>query len=162
MLQSGNCATIKYKLELLGIDMVDEKKICLMSELARFESGAGKEDLRIVKYTRSDYIGLGLLKNFFVTTFSYALICVVIIAFYMDYLLENLHMMNLKELGIKFVAGYLIFLWIYSVITYITRRRRYEKAKRNVRQYYAGLKRLSGIYYGGTSQGKQTAGGKRS
>ena len=31
----------------------------------------GKEDLRISKYYRGDYIGLGLLKNFILTTIGY-------------------------------------------------------------------------------------------
>lgn len=142
--------------------MVDEKKIILMSDLARFEGSVGKEDLHIVRYSRTDYIGLGLLKNFFLTTLGYALLCCVVAAYYMEYLLENIHMMNLPALGNKIVIGYLIFLVVYSVITYIKRYNRYEKAKKNVRHYYAGLERLSRAYYGETSRVKRSAGGKRS
>ena len=36
-----------------------------MTNLARYEDGAGKEDLRISKYYRGDYIGLGLLEEFY-------------------------------------------------------------------------------------------------
>lgn len=45
--------------------MLDEKKICLMTKLARFESRTGKESLRIIRHHRGDYIGMGLLRNFF-------------------------------------------------------------------------------------------------
>lgn len=44
--------------------MLDEKKICLMTKLARFESRTSKESLRIIRHHRGDYIGMGLLRNF--------------------------------------------------------------------------------------------------
>lgn len=142
--------------------MVDEKKICLMTDLARFESGAGKEDLRVLRYSRSDYIGLGLLKNFFLTTIGYILLWGVIAAYYMEYLLENLHKMNIPVLIVVIVIGYLIFMIVYSEITYTRRYKRYEKARKNVRHYYTGLEQLSRTYYGEDTEGKRSAGGKRS
>lgn len=142
--------------------MVDEKKIGLMTELARFESGEGKEDLRIVRYSRSDYIGLGLLKNFFLTTFGYILVCGAAVAYQLEYLMEHIHKMNIPVLIAEFAAGYLIFLVLYSIFTYIKRYNRYEKAKKNVKRYYAGLELLSRTYYGEKPQGKRSAGGKRS
>ena len=45
--------------------MLKEEKIRLMTKLARYESGEGKEELRIARYYRSDYIGLALFRNFF-------------------------------------------------------------------------------------------------
>ena len=44
--------------------MLDEKKIRLMTELAKYEKKHGKEDLRISRYYRSDYLGLALLRIF--------------------------------------------------------------------------------------------------
>lgn len=35
-----------------------------MTKLARYESGEGKEELRIARYYRSDYIGLAMFRNF--------------------------------------------------------------------------------------------------
>ena len=45
--------------------MLKEEKIRLMTKLARYESGEGKEELRIARYYRSDYIGLALFSQFF-------------------------------------------------------------------------------------------------
>lgn len=44
--------------------MLNEKRIRLMTKLARYESGEGKEELRIARYYRSDYIGLAMFRNF--------------------------------------------------------------------------------------------------
>ena len=45
--------------------MVDEKKIRTMIELARYEEGEGKEDLRIRHFYRGDYLTVQLIKNWF-------------------------------------------------------------------------------------------------
>ena len=37
--------------------MLDEKKIRLMTDLARYENQHGKEELKISRYYRSDYLG---------------------------------------------------------------------------------------------------------
>ena len=57
--------------------MLNEEKIKKMRKLAAYESGAGKEDLSISNYYRSDYIGLALIKNFFFTTIAYGLLVLV-------------------------------------------------------------------------------------
>ena len=56
--------------------MVDERKVRLMTRLARYEQREGREALRINKFYRSDYIGLALLRNFFMTTIGYGLLAV--------------------------------------------------------------------------------------
>ena len=143
--------------------MLDEKKICLMTKLARFESRSGKESLRIIRHHRGDYIGMGLLRNFFETTLGYLLVWGVIIAYNMDYLLDNLHKVKIFVVVVEFIVGYLIFLILYSVITWIKRRRQYEQAREEVEQYYNGLEELSRRYYGAGGKEKtgKTAGGKR-
>ena len=143
--------------------MLDEKKICLMTKLARFESRTGKESLRIIRHHRGDYIGMGLLRNFFESTLGYLLVWGVIIAYNMDYLLDNLHKVKIFVVVVEFIVGYLIFLILYSVITWIKRRRQYEQAREEVEQYYNGLEELSRRYYGAGGKEKtgKTAGGKR-
>lgn len=142
--------------------MLDEKKIRLMTELARLERKIGKDELRIVRRQRSDYIGLGLLKNFVYTTVGYFLVWGVIIAYNMEYLLDNLHKVKILAVVVEFIVGYLIFIILYSVITWIGRRRRYEEAQRDAAQYHAGLEELSRRYYGEMKKkpGGKTAGGK--
>ena len=45
--------------------MLNEEKIKIMNKLAMYEQGEGKKYLPVSKYYRSDYIGLALIKNFF-------------------------------------------------------------------------------------------------
>ena len=135
--------------------MLKKEKIRLMTKLARYESGEGKEELRIARYYRSDYIGLALIKNFFLVTIGYGLILAVIAAYNLEYLLDNVHKMDLISLGIVVLAGYIGVLAVYSVLTYIQYTVKYHNAKKSVKQYYTQLTRLEKIY---TREEKKFAG----
>ena len=57
--------------------MLNNQKIKKMHKLAVYESGVGKEDLAVSNYYRSDYIGLALIKNFFLTTIGYGILLMI-------------------------------------------------------------------------------------
>ena len=54
--------------------MLNEDKIKVMNKLAMYEKTEGKKYLPVSKYYRSDYIGLALIKNFFLVTIGYVLV----------------------------------------------------------------------------------------
>ena len=135
--------------------MVNEEKVKIMNRLAMYEHGEGRKYLPISKYYRSDYIGLALIKNFFLVTIGYGLILAVISAYNLEYLLDNVHKMNLVSLGIVALAGYIGILVLYSVLTYIQYTVKYYRAKKSVKQYYAQLTKLEKIY---TREEKKFAG----
>ena len=45
--------------------MVNEEKVKIMNRLAMYEHGEGRKYLPVSRFYRSDYIGLALIKNFF-------------------------------------------------------------------------------------------------
>ena len=56
-------------------DMINEEKVKIMTKLAMYEQGKGRKYLPVSKYYRSDYIGLALIKNFFLVTIGYCCSC---------------------------------------------------------------------------------------
>ncbi|MGN8886388.1 hypothetical protein [Blautia sp. HCP28S3_G10] len=126
--------------------MINEEKVKIMTKLAMYEQGKGRKHLPVSKYYRSDYIGLALIKNFFLVTIGYILIVAAIGVYFGEYLLENIHKMNLIAMGIYLVIGYVVVLVVYSLMTYIQYSVKYYKAKKSVRQYYSELTELSKIY----------------
>jgi len=126
--------------------MLDAEKIHLMTRLARYENGQGKEDLKISRYYRSDYIGIGLFKNLLVVTLGYILLWSLIVVYNLDFLLDNLHKLNFSFIALEVVIGYVIVILIYSIITYVMRFSRYLKAKKSVQEYYMGLSELLNLY----------------
>ena len=129
--------------------MLNEEKVKIMTELAMYEKGEGKKYLPVSRYYRSDYIGLALIKNFF------ALILAGLAAYFAEYLMSNIHKMNLVNLGIYVILGYVVLLVFYSCLTYVQYSVRYHRAKKSVKNYYIGLTKLEKMY---GREEKKTAG----
>lgn len=143
--------------------MINEEKVKIMTELAMYEQGKGKKYLPVSRYYRSDYIGLALIKNFFLVTIGYVLLVAAVGVYFGEYLLENIHKMNVVALGIYIIIGYVIVLVAYSVLTYIQYSVKYYQAKKSVRQYYSELTELNKIYAREEKRmsGRGTSGGYR-
>lgn len=117
-----------------------------MTELARYEEGEGKEELRIVKYYRSDYLGIALFKNFILASIGYVVVLLLIASYFSEYLLDNVHKMNLILLAVIMIGGYIITLTLYSVVTYTIYSLRYSRAQRGVKAFDQKLAELEHLY----------------
>ena len=122
--------------------MLNEEKIKIMNKLAMYEQGEGKKYLPVSRYYRSDYIGLAMIKNFFLVTIGYCLVLAGIAAYFGEYLIDNIHKMNLVSVGVEAILGYVVVLIFFSVLTYIQYTVKYHKAKKN----YEELTQLNKIY----------------
>ena len=87
--------------------MVNEEKVKVMNRLAMYEHGEGRKYLPVSRYYRSDYIGLALIKNFFLVTIGYVLLLAGIAAYFSEYLMDNVNKINLVAVGIYIIVGYL-------------------------------------------------------
>ncbi len=122
---------------------MDEKRLKKMIHLAMFEEGEGKEDIEISRFFFKDYVWVGFIKNFFLTSIAYVLLLVILMMYNFEYLASIFANMNFTPLIIGALIFYLIILGVYSAITYVRRRLRYEKAARHMRKYYSRLKSLN-------------------
>ncbi len=126
--------------------MLNLEKVRIMTKLAAYEKGEGKEYLPISKYYRTDYIGLALIKNFFLVSIGYVILLAMIGVYFLEDLLENIHKMDLIKLGGKVIIGYIVLLIVYSVLVYVIQTVRYSRAKKSIKNYYMQLGRLTKIY----------------
>jgi hypothetical protein len=126
--------------------MLNEERIRIMTNLARFEDGTGKETKKICQHYQVDYVGLGLFKNMILTMVGYLFLWAAAIAWNLDYVMSNLHKLNFPMVIFEFVMGYLIILVFYSAITYARRSARYQKAKKELKRYQEELDKLAGCY----------------
>ena len=94
--------------------MVNEEKVKIMNRLAMYEHGEGRKYLPVSRYYRSDYIGLALIRNFFLVTIGYVLGLAGVAAYFSEYLMDNVNKINLVEVGLYIVVGYLIVLVIFD------------------------------------------------
>ena len=123
--------------------MVNEEKVKVMNRLAMYEHGEGRKYLPVSRYYRSDYIGLALIKNFFLVTIGYVLLLAGIAAYFSEYLMDNVNKINLVAVGIYIIVGYLGMLIVYSVLTYISVFcENITAPRKSVKEYYQDLTRL--------------------
>ena len=86
--------------------MINEEKVVLMTKASLCEAKETKKKLKIAGYFRHDYISLQLLSGWFFATVSFGL-CAALWAFCnMEYLLDNLHKMDLRNFGLTWILLY--------------------------------------------------------
>ena len=122
--------------------MVDEKKVRTMIELARYEEGEGREDLRIRRFYRGDFLTVQLIKNWFLTTISYILLLALLVGGNLEFLMNNLDSMDIPVVLSLILIGYVALIGLYLAITYISSAVRYGRARKRLREYVVKLRSL--------------------
>ena len=126
--------------------MISKERVRHMTKLAEFENEESKSCQKATQYFRRDYVALELIKSFFAGTIAFGLLFVVWLFYDMENLAKKINNIDLVGVGIQVVVGYLVFLAAYLIITYIMGNRRYTKGRKQVKEYYNRLKRVSSLY----------------
>lgn len=126
--------------------MINENKVILMTRASLYEEKKGKKQLKIMKYFRHDYISLQILGGWLFGTISFLLCCALWGVYHMEYLLENIHKMDLKSLGMTVLWLYVAAMAVYLIILYMVASYRYRTAKKSVGSYVHTLQKISDIY----------------
>ena len=126
--------------------MINDEKVILMTRASIYETRSGKRKLKIAKYFRHDYISLQVLYGWFFVTVSFALCTGLWGLCNMEYLLDNLHKMDLKDFGLHVLLIYVVVTLAYLCIVYGVSAYRYHAAKKSVSAYGHTLRRISAIY----------------
>ena len=115
--------------------MVNEERLRMMIHLAEYENGEGKNNLKIRRYYRNDYLALNLIKTFFLTTIAYVLVIGLIAVSDLDYFLNNLTKMDFRVVMSWLIVGYAVMMIIYLGISFFRSAVRYREARKSVRRY---------------------------
>lgn len=126
--------------------MINEEKVILMTRMASYEDGKGKNDIKILNYFRGDYIGFQVLKSVISATIVFFLLLGVYVLYHFETLMQDIYNMDLLAFGKSIIILYLCVVLAYGVISYVVYSFRYSKAKKSLKTYYSNLKKLSGMY----------------
>ncbi len=122
--------------------MLSEERIRLMTKMASYEEGEGKEYMPIKQYYRKDYVTLGLLKSFVTSSIAFGILLLCWILYEMEHITENLASRDLAELGSFVLALYIGFVAVYQVIALLVYNRRYTKATVSMKEYHSLMKKV--------------------
>lgn len=126
--------------------MINEEKVILMTRLASYEANEGKRDISIVNYFKSDYIGFQILKSVIAATISFLALFGIYVFYNFEELIQEMYKMDLLGFGKNVIILYLCAVGAYGVISYVVSVIKYNKAKKNLRNYYSNLRKLAGMY----------------
>lgn len=130
-----------------GEDMLNEKKIKIMTKLAIFEESESKQDIKLSKYFKTDYMRLHLLKTIISVTIGYLLILAMVIVYNAEYLISHAVQLNYKTIGIEVLGIYIIILTCYILVSIIAYSIKYNSSRKNLSLYMKNLKLLQKFYH---------------
>lgn len=126
--------------------MINEEKVILMTRLASYEANEGKKDIPIINYFKNDYIGFQVLKSVIAATISFFALFGVYCFYYFEDLMQEIYKMDLLGFGKSIIILYLCVVGAYGVISYVIYASKYNRAKKNLKNYYSNLKKLASMY----------------
>lgn len=124
--------------------MVDQNKIILMTQLARYEKNQKKQDQKIMDYFIEDYVYIHNFK----TRLGITLITLCFIVFHaIKILIEGIifptSIWHLVEVYIKpYFLPWLIGIILYTLISSAVYSRRYQAARKRFKAYQRTIKNL--------------------
>jgi hypothetical protein len=126
--------------------MLNNDKVRLMTKLALYESKEGKEDIRLSKYYKTDYVRYQIIKSLISATVGYALILVLIFFYRSEYLIRNAVTLDYKSIGTFILGIYIMVIAVYGLGSAVLYSIKYDKSRKKLGRYFKLLKRLNKIY----------------
>lgn len=129
-------------MEPSGANMLNEDRIRLMTKMASYEEGKGKEYMPIKQYYRKDYVCLGMMKSFITSSIAFGILFFCWILYEMEHITELLAKRDLTELGTFVLVIYAVFVAIYEVIAFAVYNWRYTKATASIKEYHSVMRKV--------------------
>ena len=142
--------------------MLDNRKIRLMTQLALYEKKVGKEDIKLSKFYRTDYVRLQVLKTGVMVTIGYLLLLALLVIYQSEYLIANAVDLDYKSIGLKVLGVYLVILTAFVISTLLGFSIKYRYSRKKLSKYFRMLKKLRHIYRvedGEITEGNETDSG---
>ena len=122
--------------------MLDEERICIMTRMASYEAGEGKEDMPVKQYYRKDYISYQMIRSFISSTISFCILLLFWGMYNIENIMKKVAATDLPRFGILILVLYISFIVLYEIITVIVYSRKYTKATEGMKKYHADLKKV--------------------
>lgn len=132
--------------------MLDNNKIRLMTKLAIYEKKEGKEDIRLSKYFKTDYVRYQTIKSIICATIGYLLILLLIAVYKSEYIIRYAISLDYKRIGLTVLGIYIIVVAIYGLASIAGYSIKYDISRKKLGHYFKLLKRLNRLYQDETQE----------
>ena len=126
--------------------MISEEKVKIMAEMARYEKNHGKDDFRVYKYEKKDYIRLEQLKASISLLIAFLILTGLLCVMKLDAVIMNLRDGKIIISAAIILAIYIVVYLVY--IHFIKKRaaRHYDEVRTRVLIYDKHLEELEILY----------------
>ena len=124
--------------------MLNNRKVRLMTKLAIYEKEDGKEDIRLGKYYRVDYVRYQMLKTLVAVTFGYLILVLLTIIYNAEYLIAEAVKLDYAAIGRTMLGIYLVLVLVFVGIAGIGYTVKYNRSRKKLGKYYQMLKGTQG------------------
>ncbi len=126
--------------------MVNNRKVRLMTKLAMYETGEGREDLKLNRYFRRDYLRSRMLNSFVATTVGYCFLVGLAVLYEMDYFVSNAVVIDYMMLLKRVIAVYIVLLAVSVMSSLVFGMIHYNRSRNKLAKYFRMLRRLRSYY----------------
>ena len=126
--------------------MLNAGKIRRMARIEQFIEKESDDHLKTARYYRSDYLGMHLIRNFFLVTMGYVLVMILYFLRNGMDILDHVYVQDLGRMSLSWIAGYVIILALYSLLTYTICSLRFAKAQKMERYLDHQLEKMQEKY----------------
>lgn len=126
--------------------MLNTNKVRLMTKLALYETKEGKEDIRLSKYYKTDYVRYQVIKSILCATIGYVLILLLVFIYKSEDIIKDAVTLDYKTIGTYILGVYIIVIAIYGLGSSVGYAIKYDLSRKKLSRYYKLLKRLNKIY----------------
>ena len=126
--------------------MLNNNKVRLMTKLALYENKKGKEDIRLSKYYKTDYVRYQVIKSMIGATIGFLLILVLVILYKFEYLISNAVTLDYKTMGTYILGIYIMIVAVYGLGSVVIYSIKYDASRKKLARYFKLLSRLNKIY----------------
>lgn len=126
--------------------MLNNRKVRLMTRLAMYEQEEGKEDVRLSKYFRTDYVRLNVLKTIVAVTLGYLFVLLLLIVYHSEYLIREAVTLDYSGMFSRYLGIYIVILVVYCSFAMIGYMLKYRTSRKKLAKYFRMLRRLRSLY----------------
>lgn len=126
--------------------MLNNKKVQIMSKIALYEHGEGKETLKLNKYLKDDYTSVKFLSSLPLGILTALLITALVFCMDTDWPLKLYSSIGGTFAVLLYIGAFVIFVVLYCLFSAYMFKLKYDRHRGNLRRYGLDLRRLETIY----------------
>lgn len=126
--------------------MVNEKKIRIMTDIARDEQKVGNDTVKKGTFYKKDYIAFHTMRIVWSFSLAYVLLCFLIFLYKKEKILLNFVGIDYIKIGVILLLTYFVMIFFCIFFSRLYYTQKYKKDSEIIKEYLSNLEDLKEFY----------------